>query len=653
MRCYQLFRISILTWLLSLNLHAQPARLLIERGPAPIKLGIAGAVGGSYIIEQSSNPGAPGSWEFLLGFTLTKTSQQWTDSSSLMVPQRFYRLVSLAQPPETVAINDFRLIDHEGKSRELYYYSTQRAIVLMFSDNASAADPQRISVIKDLRDQFGSQGVLFWMIDANPQDSRPSLTAQASASDLNLPILHDRAQLVARALGATATPEVIGINPSDWTVFYRGAIDDRVGSEVRPATQNYLATALANFLSGQLVPVSRTVPGGRSINLVPRRATSYSADIAPLLQNKCVRCHSPGNIAPWTMTNYAAVHAYSGSIKTEVLAGRMPPWHADPLYGEFTNDVSLKPQEARMLLDWIHDGSPRGDGPDLLANDFASNPPVTNYPLAWPPELGQPDFIVTIPRQSIPATGEVNYKYPQVVAQIPSNVWLRAAVVLPGNTRAVHHSLVFTGSLLEVVLNAGGLNGFFAGYVPGANPVTFPAGTGKFLPKNSSLTFQMHYTTTGKAETDQTKLGLYFMQSPPPLELLTRAAATLNISIPAGAQEYEREAEMIPSATKDVWLYEMSPHMHYRGSRFKYEAFYPNGTSEVLLSVPKYDFHWQALYRLTEPKRLPAGTIVRCTGAFDNSAQNRDNPNPAAAVAFGEQTDDEMFIGYLNYSVIP
>jgi hypothetical protein len=332
------------------------------------------------------------------------------------------------------------------------------------------------------------------------------------------------------------------------------------------------------------------------------------------------------------------------------MTGEMPPWHADPAHGVFANDTSLPKAEAAMLVAWIDAGAPRGDGPDPLAAQDTR--PAANFPNAWPIELGEPDYIVSIPRYTVAANGEIPYQYVTVPVDVPTEKWLRAAVILPGNTKVVHHSLVFMGSLLDVLLNRGGLGGYFAAYVPGLKPAPFPEGTAKRLPADAQVTFQMHYTAIGNEETDETKLGLYFAKEPPKVELRTTAAANLNIQIAPGVAEYEREASVVPSVSKPILLYELSPHMHYRGSRFKFEAVYPDGTSEVLLSVPRYEFHWQTLYRLTQPKRLPAGTRIRCRGAFDNSPQNDENPNPDATVRFGEQTDDEMFIGYLNYSEI-
>jgi hypothetical protein len=329
----------------------------------------------------------------------------------------------------------------------------------------------------------------------------------------------------------------------------------------------------------------------------------------------------------------------------------MPPWHADPEFGKFSNDASLTPAAAAKLMRWIDAGAPRGDGPDPLADGPV---PAPDYPSTWPVELGKPDYVLSIPSQSIPATGEVPYRYLELKTTLPADTWLRAAVVKPGNLKVVHHCLVFLGNRFEVfVLNGGGLAGFFAGYVPGMRAVEYPENTGKLLPQGQVITFQMHYTTSGAEETDETEIGLYTMAAAPPMPLLTKSAFNLDLKIPPGDPEYEREAEFTPSATQDVLLYEMSPHMHLRGARFKYEALYPDGTSEVLLSVPKYEFHWQTLYRLAQPKRLPAGTVIRCRGAFDNSAQNPENPDPAQLVRFGEQTDDEMFIGYLNYSELP
>jgi hypothetical protein len=358
------------------------------------------------------------------------------------------------------------------------------------------------------------------------------------------------------------------------------------------------------------------------------------------------------------MTNHTIVQAAASLMREQVLSGLMPPWYADPFHGAFTNDFSLRPAEAAKLIQWIDAGAPRGTGLDPLEN----LPSATNYPYAWPAHLGPPTAILRIPTQSIPAEGTVDYRYINVVNNVfGSNVWLRAAIVRPGNTRVVHHCLVFqgTGGLM-------GLDGFFAGYVPGFDAATYPPATGKLLTSGETLRFQMHYITIGSNQTDQTEIGLYVAPAPPTYPLQTKSAFSVNLQIPPNTANYSTTAQfpLTGTITTNILLYEMSPHMHLRGSHFKYEAVYPNGTREVLLSVPYYIFHWQALYRLTQPKYLPRGSRIICTAAWDNTPQNfelmeayESSGNteylPDHNVFFGEQSWDEMFIGYLNYAEVP
>lgn len=620
-------------------------KISIAGGPGPLRLEVEGDIGQEYVIEGTSDVGDPTGWRELARLLLTRNQAEWTDETSVQVPFRFYRLARLV-PVDRLEASNFRLLDQNGRSRELFYHWNQRAIVLVFLGQKCAEAEAVLPTIRAASELFGKQGVLFWLINSDASAPRASLAAQGGS----LPVLHDTAQLVAREFNVTRAPEVVCIDVTDWKIFYRGLVDDRTATE--PAVKHHLIHALTHFLAGEDVTPPRTTVAGCEIKTPPAPPVSYAADVAPLLLRHCANCHSRGNIAPFEMKDHAEVKRYALSIKEKLITGTMPPWHADPAYGQFANDVSLKPDELATLLHWLDDGAPRGDGADPLA-EAASQPPLVDYPHAWPLAMGRPDYVVSIPRTEIPATGEVPYKYISVKIDIPTNTWLRAAVIQPGNTKVVHHALVFLGTLLDVFISGGGLGGYFAGYVPGQSAVEFPEGTAKLLPGNATVTFQMHYTPVGTSESDETRLGLYFAKAPPERELKTTAAFTTNLRILPGVTEYERTASVTPSPSKDFLLHELSPHMHYRGSRFRFEAVYPNGTSEILLSVPHYDFQWQTLYRLAQPKRLPAGTQIRCVGAFDNSPQNRYNPNPDALVTFGEQTDDEMFIGYLNYSELP
>lgn len=644
-------RTTLLVLAAAVDTHAQPLKLIPARDGGLVRLHLQAAPGADYVIETRDTLSPLAAWEPLVTLRLGESFPGWTDGSSASGGQRFYRAVRLDGPLPWPYVSDFRLLDHFGQSRELLYHSDARAVVLVFADNTCLRARQQLSTVQALRDRFTGAGVVFWVVNANPAEDRPSIAAAASAQGFDLPILKDEGQVVAREFGVHRQPEAVCINAADWTVFYQGAIDDRAdaGQPALPTTLHYLERALEEFLADEPIVFAKVTPTGCEIDLPPPPPVSYTAEIAPMLQRYCVQCHSPGNIAPWSMDNYDVVRDFAPAIKGAVLAKRMPPWHADPLYGRFANDLSLPADQAARLIQWINDGAPRGEGPDPLVE----SPPLP--PQDWP--LGPPDYVVTLSRQSLPASGEIGYRYPIVANPVPRDAWLRAAVVKPGNRKVVHHVLVFTAAgeadLISAILGAqaGGLNGFFAAYVPGLNQGAFPPGTGKFLKQGSAIICQMHYTATGQPETDQTQIGLYLGDGPPERELVTGGIYTTDLDIPPGAKDYRRQAERVFS--RDVLLYELSPHMHYRGSWFTFEAFYPDGARETLLSVPHYDFDWQSLYRLAEPKRLPAGTRIVCRGGYDNSAQNYANPDPAARVNFGLQSDDEMFIGYFNYAELP
>ncbi len=554
-------------------------------------------------------------------------------------------------PAPGSVIPNFRLTDHRGVTRELYYESTAKAVVLVFTGAGSPRALQTASALRALRTRFSASDVVIWQIDANAAANRATLTAEQLLFNNDAPVLIDDAQIVATELGATRQLEayVIGAPPFAF-LHYRGPLDNADPATLAAPTENYVADAVAAVLAGRAPAKPRVeLPAtALALDLLPPPAINYATDVAPVVQRRCVSCHSTGNIAPHVYAKFDDLATRADSIRADMLQKKMAPWHADPQWGVFSNGLALTPAESATLHAWARAGAPRGTGSDPLA----SAPPPSGGD--WP--LGQPDIVLSIPKQDIPARGPIDYRYVTVTVPTTGEKWLRAAVVKPGNRRVVHHALVFEGSQIDLLLTAiasgqlPGLGGFFAGYVPGLAQTWFPDNAGKRLRTNSQITFQMHYTATGQPESDETQIGFYFQDRTPDRELLTKAAANLSIAIPAGAKEYERTATFTPSTTKDVVLYDLNPHMHYRGKRFKFDALYPDGSVETLLNVPQYDFAWQSAYRFTEPKRLPKGTTLRVTGAFDNSPQNPANPNPRVSVAFGEQTDDEMFIGYINYA---
>ncbi len=545
-------------------------------------------------------------------------------------------------------IINFSALDYKGANHELRR-TDARAVVLFFTENGCPVARQSIEKLKDIRSKYADRGVVVWMIDSNAQDDRESIEKEVREFKINpLPVLMDDTQEIARLLSVNRSAETICLDASNWTVFYRGAIDDQLveGAQKPEAKEKFVANALDQFLAGKTIERPKTVGRGCLITFDPPAdhkdtAVSYRTQIAPLLQAKCVSCHSPGNIGPFALSNYQKVKGHADMIREVLVARRMPPWDADPLYGHFSNDRSLTLAQKKLLLRWIDQGAPRDDGEDPLAQTVTPTP-------EWP--LGQPDYIVKLPTpQQIPATGVLDYRYVDVPSPIPHDAWLSAAVFRPDNHRVVHHLIV--RAKYEKTPKSARDDVFLTGWAPGIDGWTYPEGTGKFLGKGAQLTFELHYTADGRAETDQSELGLYVMKSPPKLPLTTTAAANFDVVVPA--REPDAPSFAIYGFKQDSLIYDFAPHMHLRGSWFKYEALYPNGDRETLLSVPRYDFNWQTIYRLAEPKKMPAGSWILCTGGFDNSAKNPSNPNPDKRIKWGDQSFDEMFIGFMDVTKSP
>jgi hypothetical protein len=519
-----------------------------------------------------------------------------------------------------------------------------------------------------LQRQFSGKGVDIWLVNSCPQDDPDEkaieMFARARRNPLgpspelddpeslrrevlksavgSLAVLRDERQLVARHFGVVRTCDIIAIDTKAMKVFYRGAIDDQntEGAQKPQPTEKYLATALEEFLAGKPVATSNTPVHGCRITFEPAPAAqpvSYGGEIAPLLQKHCVGCHSPGQIGPFAMSSYKKVKGWSAMIEEVLLDRRMPPWHADPHYGKFANDRALTAAEAHTLLDWISQGCPRGEDPDPLTN---AAPPA----VAW--TLGKPDFIVPLPkRQEIPATGTLKYLYLDSDFEMPEDGWLRAAVCRPDNPKVVHHIIVRV-RYPDGYKNASPEAYLLTSWVPGLTQSEFPAGTGMFLPKGARFNFEVHYTTMGEAQTDQSELGLYLAKEPPARRLEVRATETREFEIPPSAPDTQHFCHYC--FKRDSVIYSLNPHMHLRGSWFKFQLLYADGRRETLLSVPHYDFNWQSNYRLAEPKRVPAGTWMLCTGGHDNSAKNPNNPDPGKAIRWGLQSWDEMFMGFMT-----
>lgn len=364
---------------------------------------------------------------------------------------------------------------------------------------------------------------------------------------------------------------------------------------------------------------------------------TYHPEVERLIAARCQICHREGEAGPMPLTTYKEVRPWAKAIKEAVLSRRMPPWHADPEVGHFRNDLSLTKDEIETIRAWVDGGAPQGD-PAVAA-------PPPQFTTGW--RITRPDVVFEIPGSfEVPKSGVLDYQYFEVATQFREDKWVEMAEVRPGERSVVHHAIVTVREPGDSDWYGGQ---FLAGYAPGAAPQVWKAGQARLVRAGSTLVFQMHYTANGKVLSDRTRIGLVFAKQPPRQRIYAGRATSFQLRIPPGEANYKTEAAFhVPEAS---WLAAVRPHMHYRGKSFEVRAVFPNGETRTVLRVPKYSFLWQPYYYLETPLRLPAGTRLECTAVFDNSANNPFNPDPSAWVSFGEQTWQEMMIGWFDLAV--
>ncbi len=361
---------------------------------------------------------------------------------------------------------------------------------------------------------------------------------------------------------------------------------------------------------------------------------TFTKDVAPIFFKSCAECHRAGEIAPFSVLSYKDVRPWAKSIREKVASREMPPWHADPNHGEWLNDRRLTQAEIETIVAWVDGGAKEGDPKDL--------PPAPKFTDGW--AIGQPDETFSIPEQSVPATGVVPYKYLVVPTNLKEDRWVTAAEIRSTGRSVVHHVIVFVQDPNKPASADGNL---LAGVAPGEQPARYRPGLAKKIPAGARLIFQMHYTPNGEATKDVTTIGLKYAKEPPQHQVLTRPVLNMSFTIPAGDPNYEVKSSY--TFKEDARLVSLMPHMHLRGKDFEIKAIFPDGTSKILLKVPRYDFSWQTYYVPKEPVAVPKGTKIECLAHFDNSPGNKYNPDPTKDVKWGDQTWEEMMIGWLGY----
>ena len=369
---------------------------------------------------------------------------------------------------------------------------------------------------------------------------------------------------------------------------------------------------------------------------------TFSKDVAPILYKSCVQCHRAGEAGPMAFTSYKEARPWAAAIKQAVATRTMPPWHADPKINHFANDRRLSDDEVATIVKWAETGATEGNP--------AQMPKLPKVVEGW--QFGKPDFTITTGKPFIiPASGAIPYKYYTVDPGFTEDTWVQEVEVRPSQRTQVHHILVYVLEAGNVRPTRAGeqFSDMLIGYAPGVPYITFDEDTAFLVKAGSKFRFQVHYTTNGKEATDIDTLGLKIRKDKPKNRAYCGSATQTRLAIPPNEANYETQATHV--FKEDVTLLDMTPHMHLRGKAFKYVLTYPDGRSEELLTVPKYDFNWQLRYILDKPRQVPAGSKIEATAWFDNSANNKYNPDPSKLVRWGDQTFDEMMIGFFNYKV--
>ena len=553
----------------------------------------------------------------------------------------------VAQSQVGTTVKPFELEDFEQQKWQLE--PSDKFTVVVFLGVECPLVKLYASRLNQIGEDFSSN-VQIVGVNSNQQDSIAELQHFARKFKLQFPLLKDPGNRVADSFGASRTPEVFVLD-GKLKIVYQGAIDDQYhyGVQKRAVNEEYLRDALTAITTEKTIDQDYTEPVGCIIGrkkLADSNSNvTYSNQISRILQKNCVSCHRPGEIAPFELTDYDEVAGWAGMIEEVVRDNRMPPWHADAPRGHFKNDIRLSDEEKELIYKWVAAGAPEGDKSKL--------PQPLEFVDGW--AIGKPDAIIKMRKRPfrVKATGTIDYQYFQVDPGFKKDMWVKAAECRPGNRSVVHHIIV--GIAGQGEFGDRGLHGrpeseWIAATAPGAPPAIFPDGYAKRIPAGSKLIFQMHYTPNGTATTDLSQIGLVFADpSEVKHEVITQMVLYEKLRIKPGDADYRVSASA--RFDRDMELMSMFPHMHYRGKSFAFYLKQPGREYEQLLNVPNYDFNWQNSYDLAETIMIRKGARIRCTAVFDNSENNLANPDPTKIVRWGDQTDDEMMIGYFDVAV--
>ena len=562
----------------------------------------------------------------------------------------------------------FSLLDLGGTTHNLDQNDSKRFRAFVFLSPECPISNGYLKTLNDLHHKFSGKSVELFGVVADPTVTRTQAAKHFSEYKAGFPILFDASGLLLRALKPTHVPEAFVLD-RDGKVIYRGAIDnawETIGRRRPKAEKEFLSDAVTAAISGKVPPVAETKPVGCLIESPPKgdakAKVTYTRDIAPIIQSRCLNCHREGQVAPFALAGYEQTAKRAKQIVRVTQDRIMPPWIPSPGHVKFVGERWMTDRELELFQTWADTGRAKGDDADL--------PPAPKFAEGW--RLGQPDLIVKMAEAfTVPADGPDLLQNFVIPLDIAEDKLVAAVEFHPGNKRVDHHCVMFlddsgTARKLDEATpepgypNFGGPgflpSGALGGWSVGNTPRPLPNGMGRYLKKGSHLVVQMHYHPTGKQETDQSEIGLYFVKKPVAESLKEPAKlvgsiwmANYEMDIAAGAKSYRRSSTY--TLPKEVIMVGVVPHMHLLGKSMKVMATMPDKTVKTLIDIKNWNYNWQDEYYFERPFKLPAGTRLDVEAVFDNSADNPSNPSsPPKRVMWGDGTKDEMLFCFFLLS---
>ena len=548
-------------------------------------------------------------------------------------------------------VADFAFKTLGGKTARLSDWKSQKGVAIVFTSATCPVSKRYAPSIARLEKELKSRDIALLLVNPLASEKPDDIAAQIEDQGLTSPYVHDLDKSVSQALDARTTTEVFLLD-SKRTLIYRGALDDQYGVSYNldAPRETFLLDATTAMLAGMRPAIAATEAPGCELD-IPASSTAkgtqvtYHRDVARILQQNCEGCHHDKGIAPFALDDLAEVKDRAKTIKRVLEDRTMPPWFAAPVadgaVNPWANDHSLSTRDKSDLLAWLNSS-------DRPLGNAADAPAPLKFASEW--SIGKPDLIVQLSRPvPVKADGVMPYQFKTVETTLTEDKWVQGYEIIPTAREVVHHVIVNVHAKGARIRGGGdeGDDGYWAAYVPGNSSRVYPDGFARKLPAGSTVSFQIHYTPNGKATEDRLRMGLIFAKEPPRFAMHTAAVINHKLNIPPGEANHVEVGQRTLPADLNVTAF--VAHMHVRGKAFRYELITADGKSETLLDIPRYDFNWQLRYQLKEPRVLPRGSTVKVTAVYDNSPGNKANPDPTKTVRWGQQTYDEMMIGYVEY----